>query len=131
MTGPITWEMAGAIFGAVLFAVGLLWRLTVMRDEIVREIGQTRKEIKGEIDAVETKLFDEIEKVGGRVNAVATELGAHKLHVAETYTTKASFHTVSERVLNDIKGVQDAIESRLIRIEERVTSAAAGRRAGA
>lgn len=115
-TGPITYEMLVFIAAAIATALGLLWRLTVMRDEIVGRIDTMRAEIKAEVDSVE-------EGLAGTVERLKDDVAAHKLHVAEAYVQKATFGVVSDRISSEVKGLRDEVSARLIRIEDRITHA--------
>jgi hypothetical protein len=47
---------------------------------------------------------------GGEIGKVRDDLAAHKLHVAETYTTKAGMHEQTAQIMKAIDAVGDRID---------------------
>ena len=45
------------------------------------------------------------------------ELAAHKLHVAETYITKAGMRETTEQIMEAIGGVKSAVDAMTLRID--------------
>ena len=73
------------------------------------------------------------EAVHAVAGATARELADHKLHVAETYITRASMREVMEPVMEAISGVRDQItgmSGRIDRLMERPSASTPRRTAG-
>jgi hypothetical protein len=63
--------------------------------------------------------------VDGKIGAVRDELSAHRLHVAESYVTKAGMQEQTAQIMRAIEGVGnriDAFGERLDRVFEQRTS---------
>lgn len=52
------------------------------------------------------------------------ELAAHRLHVAETYITKAGMRETTEQLLDAIKGVKVAVDHMTVRVDRVVENQA-------
>lgn len=77
--------------------------------------------VQGQIDKVETEAFERGEKAKSEAIAAADlaraaaalaqmQLAEHRLHVAETYVTKAGLREATEHIMHAIKGVQQSVE---------------------
>jgi hypothetical protein len=90
MNGPVTWDnlwvAIGAVGTIVATCLGLWWKL------------ETR------IKSVEKEAADDAE-------ANARELAAHKIHVAETYISKAGHRETTDQILRAIEGLGGRIDS--------------------
>lgn len=103
MSGAITWEQILFFFGLLSLVAGIWWR------------------VEGKID--KGKL--ESSTVAAAANALASltrqELADHKLHVSETYATKAGMQEQTSQLLRAIEGVGgriDGVHERLDRMFE-------------
>ncbi|MDW9500279.1 hypothetical protein CN198_19020 [Sinorhizobium meliloti] len=70
-------------------------------------------------------IFGVWKYVDGKIGAVRDELAAHKLHVAESYVTKAGMQEQTAQIMRAIEGVGsriDAISERLDRVFEQRSS---------
>lgn len=54
---------------------------------------------------------------GGQIGKVRDDLAAHKLHVAETYVSKAGHREATEQVMDAIGAVKTAIDGTNTRID--------------
>ncbi|TWF46427.1 hypothetical protein [Neorhizobium alkalisoli] len=50
------------------------------------------------------------------------ELAAHRLHVAETYITKAGMRETTEQIMEAISGVKQAVDHMTVRVDRIVES---------
>ncbi|KQV33155.1 MULTISPECIES: hypothetical protein [unclassified Rhizobium] len=57
-------------------------------------------------------------------DAVARELAAHRLHVAETYITKQGMRETTEQIMEAIHGVKTAVDHMTIRVDRIVENQA-------
>lgn len=48
---------------------------------------------------------------------VATELAAHKLHVAEAYVSKAGLRETTDQIMEAISGVKAAVDNMTLRVD--------------
>lgn len=80
-----------------------VWRIVAMRDAVIGKIDVTKAALDLEVDMLRR------------------EIGAFQLHVAENYMRKVSFNDAMSRFETGTQSVLEKIESRLIRLDERVT----------
>lgn len=52
-----------------------------------------------------------------RADGVARDLAAHKLHVAETYTTKSGMKEIKDEILGAVGGIRDDVRHLALRID--------------
>lgn len=63
-------------------------------------------------------------------NLTREELAAHKLHVAETYITKAGLRETTDQIMSGVNGIRESIDrmnERMDRVVEGATRAKNGR----
>lgn len=56
-------------------------------------------------------------KWGGQIGKVRDDLAAHKLHVAETYTTKAGMAEQTAQIMRAIEGIGNRIDGLTERLD--------------
>ncbi len=90
MNGPVTWETLSWVIGvcSIVGAIvsGFLWK------------------IHYDINAVKKEAADDAE-------ANAKELATHKIHVAETYISKAGHRETTDQILRAIEGLGGRIDT--------------------
>lgn len=78
------------------------------------------------VDSKIGKVRDEANAGVAAVTAVASlareELAAHRLHVAETYITKAGMRETTEQIMEAISGVKQAVDHMTVRVDRIVES---------
>ncbi len=99
MTGP---EIM-AVVGFFVMLSGFLFGLWKYVDS---KIGAARK------DGAETAAA-----AHGLASLAREELAAHKLHVAETYVSKAGHRESTEQIMEAISGVKSAVDAMTLRID--------------
>ena len=92
MTGAITWEQVAFFLGLLVTVVGFVsgvwWR------------------VEGKINAAKDKA-----------DSVASALAEHKLHVAETYSTKSGMKEIRDEILGAVSGIRDDVRLLATRID--------------
>ncbi|MDR7147134.1 hypothetical protein [Rhizobium sp. BE258] len=63
------------------------------------------------------KVEGKIDKADSRAEDVERELAAHKLHVAETYTTKSGMKEIKDEILGAVSGIRDDVRHLATRID--------------
>lgn len=104
MDWGLFWQAAGVGVATLSIMVGGFWRMWAL--------------IKGVRDEAALRA----EAAHAVAGATARELADHKLHVAETYITRASMREVMDPVMEAISGVRDQItlmSGRIDRLMER------------
>jgi hypothetical protein len=73
------------------------------------------------VDGKIVKVRDDGQAGIAAVTAVASlareELAAHRLHVAETYITKAGMRETTEQIMDAISGVKAAVDHMTVRVD--------------
>jgi hypothetical protein len=100
-------QLAGFAFGLVTVAGTLYWRVQVMIKE-VRDEAALRAEASLAVARTAEK-----------------DLAAHKLHVAEVYTTKVGLQSVTDQIMDAIGGIGAQITSMNGRIDRMLERPAA------
>lgn len=63
------------------------------------------------------KMYDLIQKAGDKGEQAQRDLAAHKLHVAESYITKAGMRETTEQIMEAISGVKAAVDGLTLRVD--------------
>lgn len=107
---PLTYGLGGAIVGAFVAGIFVMTflssRLGKLRDTLIHEIKQTRKD--GD---------DKIAQVHHRVDEVIKQVQAHELHVASNFMTKDAVIAGFDKIERAVTTGFDKLEARLIRLE--------------
>lgn len=126
MDWGLFWQAAGvgvAVLGIVAGGFYWLWgQITRVRDDAEKGVAEVRKEAAHDVAAVRSEAALRTEAAHILASATKEELHQHRLHVAETYITRASMREVMEPVLEAISGVRDQItgmSGRIDRLMER------------
>ena len=88
MTGAITWDQLAFFIALLSVVAGVWWR------------------IEGKVRVAEDKA-----------GKVAADLADHKLHIAETYITKAGMRETTEQIMDAIHGVKQAVDHMTVRVD--------------
>jgi len=88
MTGAITWEQVAFFLGLLVTVAGVWWR------------------VEGKINVAKDKADE-----------VSSALAAHKLHVAETYSTKSGMKEIRDEILGAVSGIRDDVRHLATRID--------------
>ncbi|HEU4986849.1 MAG TPA: hypothetical protein VFT89_07270 [Rhizobiaceae bacterium] len=98
MSGSPTWEVLSQIAAVVVGAFLIWWRIEARVNEARREAG-----LKADAAATLAQLIER-------------QLAEHKLHVAETYITKAGLRESTEQLVTGMNGILERVD----RLNERL-----------
>lgn len=119
MTGtPVTVELVIVVAG-VVGALGTT--LLISANWIRRAINELRKDMDTRFGVLRTDIDDRFDKLSTQVNGLAKDHADHKVHVAESYLSKASANLMFEKLGAQVNEVGAKMETRLMRIEDRLT----------
>jgi hypothetical protein len=71
----------------------------------------------GALSGIWWRVEGKISSAAARADKVAADLSAHKLHVAETYTTKSGMREIKEEILGAVSGIRDDVRHLATRID--------------
>lgn len=102
MIGPEAMAAVGFIIMILGFAFGI-W-----------------KYVDAKLTSLRTESSNKIDATAGLAAMARSDLAAHKLHVAETYVTKAGMQEQTSALMKAIDGVGTRVETRLDGLNDRL-----------
>lgn len=71
----------------------------------------------GAVSGIWWRIEGKVGTASAKAEAVEKDLAAHKLHVAEVYTTKAGMKEIKEEILGAVGGIRDDVRHLATRID--------------
>ena len=117
----ITTELVTFLITIIVIVAGAWWRVESAVKSAKTEVQQSIQSAKVEIEKDVEKAAGRADAAGAMVNLLSSQLADHKLHVAETYITKAGLREFRDEVMTgvrDIKGSVSTLHERMDRFIE-------------
>lgn len=92
-------ESVGFIIVVIIFLSGLWWR------------------VESAISAAKSEALKKAEHAATVALFVQTQLAEHKLHVAETYITKAGLKETTEQIMGAVAAVKASVDNMNLRMD--------------
>lgn len=106
MTGSVEWEtllwVIGTTVSVTAAAFVIWWR------------------IEGRVNSAKNEATFKADAAGAKADLVSAQLAEHKLHVAETYVSKAGLRETMQPVLDSINSVGERVDKLNTRLDHLV-----------